>query len=86
MILAYRIGGLNGLDLQGQYICDKLREPNEFSDGSRVLPESWVSGLGSSAMEKWFLTSKLNKAFLHFLPHFWGIFNDFSKWSALKVL
>ena len=55
-------------------ICDKLREPNEFSDGSGTR----ILGFGS-AMEKWFLTSKLNKAFLHLLPHFWGIFDDFSK-------
>ena len=38
-------------------------------------------GVPDSTMEKW-LEGKLNKAVLHFF----AIFDDFSKWSALKAL
>ena len=44
------------------------------------IPETWVLDSGSAALEKW---GFINKAFLHF---FIAIFDDFSKWSAPKVL
>ena len=48
------------------------------------LVMDWVPVFGS-AMEKWVLKGKFNMAFLHFLSNF-GIFDDFSKRSMLKVL
>ena len=79
---------------KGDFIIDNYKLPQIQKSTFLVpmyftnwVPKTWFSGFGS-AIDKWVL-GKLNKDFLHFLPNFlniFGIIDDFSNWSALKVL
>ena len=45
------------------------------------VPEIWVSGFGSATWRNESKPGKFKKAFLHILPNFCGIIDDFSKWE-----